>query len=159
MFGPSHCLQRSQFASSSIRVRHLLQSLATAPLVGPGSSTRRGKASLGKHAERSSRNLCLAGYIGRNRSSEGPRVLLHLMARSKEDAKTVTAFFENMKLRGLNDPLLNGAPGDLKAIEACCRRASRQPCLAHRRVIRTTNLLQRFFMEERGASDHPAHFR
>ena len=121
---------------------------------------RRGKApSLGKHAERSSRNLCLAGYIGRNRSSEGPRVLLHLMARSKEDAKTVTAFFENMKLRGLNDPLLNGAPGDLKAIEASCRRASRQPCLAHRRAIRTTNLLQRFFMEERGASDHPEHFR
>jgi hypothetical protein len=44
MFGPSHCFQRSQFASSSIRVRRLLQSLAPAPLVGPGSSMRRGKA-------------------------------------------------------------------------------------------------------------------
>src|SRR5215831_631488 len=39
MFGPSHCFQRRQFASSSIRV----QSLATAPLVGPGSSMRLGK--------------------------------------------------------------------------------------------------------------------
>ena len=33
-------------------------------------------------------------------------VLLHLMAGSKEDAETVTAFFEDMKGRGLNDPLL-----------------------------------------------------
>jgi hypothetical protein len=39
-----HCFQRSEFASSSIRVCHLLQSLATAPLVGPGNSMRRGKA-------------------------------------------------------------------------------------------------------------------
>jgi putative transposase len=36
---------------------------------------------------------------------EGRRVLLHLMAGSKEDAETATAFFEDMKLRGLNDPL------------------------------------------------------
>ena len=48
------------------------------------------------------------------------RVLLHLMAGSKEDAETVTAFFEDMKRRGLNDPLLvtsDGAPGIIKAIE------------------------------------------
>jgi transposase-like protein len=31
---------------------------------------------------------------------EGRRVLLHLMAGSKEDAETVTAFFEDMKMRG-----------------------------------------------------------
>jgi putative transposase len=37
---------------------------------------------------------------------EGRRVLLHMMAGSKEDAETVTAFFEDMKRRGLNDPLL-----------------------------------------------------
>jgi hypothetical protein len=36
---------------------------------------------------------------------EGRRVLLHLMAGSKEDAETVTAFFEDMKMRGLNDPV------------------------------------------------------
>ena len=66
---------------------------------------------------------------------EGRRVLLHLMAGSKEDAETVTAFFEDMKRRGLNDPLLvtsDGAPGIIKAIEVCFPRASRQRCLAHR---------------------------
>jgi putative transposase len=53
---------------------------------------------------------------------EGRRVLLHLMAGSKEDAETVTAFFEDMKGRGLNDPLLvtsDGTPGIIKAIEVC----------------------------------------
>ena len=49
---------------------------------------------------------------------EGRRVLLHLMAGSKEDTETVTAFFEDTKRRGLNDPLLvtsDGAPGIIKA--------------------------------------------
>src|SRR5213080_1802590 len=66
---------------------------------------------------------------------EGRRVLLHLMAGSKEDAETVTAFFEDMKMRGLNDPLLvtsDGAPGIIKAIEVCFPRAARQRCVAHR---------------------------
>ena len=57
---------------------------------------------------------------------EGRRVLLHLMAGSKEDAETVTAFFEDMKMRGLTDPLLvtsDGAPGIIKAIELCFPRA------------------------------------
>jgi hypothetical protein len=64
---------------------------------------------------------------------EGRRVLLHMMAGSKEDAETVTAFFEDMKRRGLNDPLLvtsDGAPGIIKAIEICFPRAARQRCLA-----------------------------
>jgi hypothetical protein len=62
-------------------------------------------------------------------------VLLHLMAGSKEDSETVTAFFEDMKGRGINDPLLvtsDGAPGIIKAIEVCFPRAARQRCLAHR---------------------------
>ena len=66
---------------------------------------------------------------------EGRRVLLHMMAGSKEDTETVTAFFEDMKRRGLNDPLLvtsDGAPGIIKAIETCFPRAARQRCLAHR---------------------------
>ena len=66
---------------------------------------------------------------------DGRRVLLHLMAGSKEDSETVTAFFEDMKMRGLNDPLLvtsDGAPGIIKAIEVCFPRAARQRCLAHR---------------------------
>jgi hypothetical protein len=47
-------------------------------------------------------------------------VCLHMMAGSKEDAETVTAFFKDMKRRGLNDPLLvtsDGATGIIKAIE------------------------------------------
>jgi putative transposase len=57
-----HLVVFSEANLRSIRVCHLLQSLATAPFVGRGSSMRRGKkASLGKHAERSSRNPCLAG--------------------------------------------------------------------------------------------------
>src|ERR1700740_2926320 len=66
---------------------------------------------------------------------EGRRVLLHMMAGSKEDAETVTAFFEDMKRRGLTDPLLvtsDGAAGIIKAIEICFPRAARQRCLAHR---------------------------
>jgi hypothetical protein len=42
-------------------------------------------------------------------------VLLHMMTGSKADAETVTAFFEDMKRPGLNDPLLvtsDGAPGN-----------------------------------------------
>ena len=57
------------------------------------------------------------------------------MAGSKEDAETVTTFFEDMKMWGLNDPLLvtsDGAPGIIKAIEVCFPRAARQRCLAHR---------------------------
>src|SRR6266516_848801 len=60
-------------------------------------------------------------------TAEGRRVLLHLMAGSKEDAETVTAIFEDLKMRGLNDPLLvtsDGAPGILKAIEVCFPRAA-----------------------------------
>jgi hypothetical protein len=50
----------------------------------------------------------------------GRRVLLHMMTGSKEDAETVTVFFEDMKRRGLTDPLLvisDGAPVIIKAME------------------------------------------
>jgi putative transposase len=66
---------------------------------------------------------------------EGRRVLLHLMAGSKEDTETATAFFEDIKRRGLNDPLLvtsDGTPGIIKTIDVCFPRAARQRCLAHR---------------------------
>ena len=65
----------------------------------------------------------------------GSKVLLHLMAGSKEDAETVGAFFQDMRHRGLGDPLLvvsDGAPGIVKAIETCFPRSARQRCLAHR---------------------------
>jgi putative transposase len=45
---------------------------------------------------------------------DGRKVLLHLMAGSKEDAETVSAFFQDMRARGLGDPLLvvsDGASG------------------------------------------------
>src|SRR5262245_35310005 len=56
---------------------------------------------------------------------EGRRVLLHMMAGSKEDAETVTAFFEDMKRRGLNDQLRvtsDGAHGSSKAVGVCFPR-------------------------------------
>jgi putative transposase len=50
---------------------------------------------------------------------DGRKVLLHLMAGSKEDTETVRAFFQDMRARGLGDPLLvvsDGAPGVIRAI-------------------------------------------
>jgi putative transposase len=66
---------------------------------------------------------------------DGRKVLLHLMAGSKEDAETVSAFFQDMRARGLGDPLLvvsDGAPGIVKAVEVGFPRSARQRCLAHR---------------------------
>src|SRR5690348_49866 len=66
---------------------------------------------------------------------DGRKVLLHLMAGSKEDTETVRAFFQDMRARGLGDPILvasDGAPGIIRAIEECFPRSARQRCLAHR---------------------------
>ena len=68
-------------------------------------------------------------------ASSGAKVLLAMMAGSKEDSETVSAFFQDMRHRGLGDPLLvtsDGAPGIIKAIELCFPRSARQRCLAHR---------------------------
>ena len=68
-------------------------------------------------------------------TASGAKVLLHLMAGSKEDTETVSAFFQDMRRRGLGDPLLvvsDGAAGIIKAIETCFPRSARQRCLAHR---------------------------
>ena len=52
------------------------------------------------------------------------------MAGSKEDVETVRAFFQDLRIRGLGDPLLvvsDGASGIARAIEECfphVRRAS-----------------------------------
>ena len=67
--------------------------------------------------------------------ADGRKVLLHLMAGSKEDTETVRAFFQDMRGRGLGDPLLvvsDGAPGVIRAIEEGFPRSARQRCLAHR---------------------------
>jgi hypothetical protein len=66
---------------------------------------------------------------------DGRKALLGLMAGSKEDVETVRAFFQDLRARGLGDPLLvvsDGAPGIIRAIEECFPRSARQRCLAHR---------------------------
>ena len=63
------------------------------------------------------------------------KVLLALMAGSKEDVETVRAFFQDLRARGLGDPSLvvsDGAPGIIRAIEEGFPRSARQRCLAHR---------------------------
>ena len=47
-------------------------------------------------------------------TDEGEKVLLHLSPGTKEDTASCTAFFQDLKRRGLEDPLLvvtDGAPG------------------------------------------------
>jgi transposase-like protein len=66
---------------------------------------------------------------------DGRKSLLGLMAGSKEDVETVRAFFQDLRARGLGDPVLvisDGAPGIIRAIEECFPRSTRQRCLAHR---------------------------
>lgn len=67
--------------------------------------------------------------------ADGKKVLLHLAPGSKEDFASCQGFFEDLKGRGLRDPLLvvtDGAPGLIKAVEVCFPGALRQRCLAHR---------------------------
>ena len=68
-------------------------------------------------------------------TEDGRKVLLHLAPGTKEDTASCTAFFEDLKRRGLADPLLavtDGAPGLIRAVETCFPRALRQRCLVHR---------------------------
>ena len=44
---------------------------------------------------------------GRGIGSDGRKVLLALMAGSKEDTETVRAFFQDMRASGLGDPFLS----------------------------------------------------
>jgi len=63
-------------------------------------------------------------------------VLLHLAPGSKEDTASCREFFQDLRRRGLPDPLLivsDGAPGLIRAIEECFPRSARQRCLAHKR--------------------------
>jgi transposase-like protein len=66
---------------------------------------------------------------------EGQKVLLHLSPGTKEDTESCRAFFQDLKRRGLGDPLLvatDGAPGLIRAVEECFPRSERGRCLAHR---------------------------
>jgi putative transposase len=68
-------------------------------------------------------------------TDEGQKVLLHLAPGTKEDTASCTAFFQDLKRRGLADPLLvvtDGAAGLIRAAETCFPRSVRQRCLVHR---------------------------
>jgi putative transposase len=67
--------------------------------------------------------------------ADGHKVLLHLAPGSKEDTASCREFFQDLRRRGLPDPLLvvsGGAPGLIRAIEECFPRSVRQRCLAHK---------------------------
>lgn len=67
--------------------------------------------------------------------ADGKKVLLHLAPGTKEDTASCREFFQDLRRRGLPDPLLvvsDGAPGVIRAIEECFPRAVRQRCLAHK---------------------------
>ena len=84
---------------------------------------------------------------------EGRKVLLRLMAGSKEDAETVNAFFQDMRARGLATGVAAEYEADYPSAVACfmddfeaCIAHLRLP-IAHRRATRTTNLLARIIHE------------
>src|SRR5881392_3352226 len=67
--------------------------------------------------------------------ADAKKALLHLAPGTKEDTASCREFFQDMRRRGLPDPLLvisDGAPGIIRAIEECFPRALRQCCLAHK---------------------------
>jgi len=66
---------------------------------------------------------------------DGKKHLLSLSPGYKEDTASVVEFLQDMKRRGLRDPLLvttDGAAGLIKAVEQVFPRAERQRCLAHK---------------------------
>jgi putative transposase len=67
--------------------------------------------------------------------ADGKKALLHLAPGTKEDTASCKEFLQEMRRRGLPDPLLvasDGAPGVIRAIEECLPRSLRQRCLAHK---------------------------
>jgi putative transposase len=67
--------------------------------------------------------------------ADGKKALLHLAPGTKEDTASCREFFQDLRRRGLPDPLLvasDGAPGIIRAIEECLPRSLRQRCLAHK---------------------------
>jgi putative transposase len=81
-------------------------------------------------SERRQAVLCAWGI-----DTEGNKHLLHLSPGTKEDATSSKEFIQDMKRRGLCDPLLvttDGAAGLIKAVEECFPRSARQRCLVHK---------------------------
>lgn len=68
-------------------------------------------------------------------TGSGKKVLIHVAPGTKESTECCRDFFEDLKRRGLADPILvvtDGAPGLIRAAEECFPLALRQRCLAHR---------------------------
>jgi len=68
-------------------------------------------------------------------SWEGKKVLLHLAPGTKESTECCKDFFQDLKRRGLADPVLvvtDGAAGLIRAVEECFPTSLRQRCLAHK---------------------------
>jgi putative transposase len=66
---------------------------------------------------------------------EGAKVLVHMAPGTKESTECCREFLQEMKRRGLGDPVLvatDGAPGLMRAVEECFPTSRRQRCLAHR---------------------------
>ena len=66
---------------------------------------------------------------------QGRKHLLHLSPGTKEDTACVSEFLQDLKRRGLRDPLLattDGAGGLIRAVEEVLPRSERQRCLAHK---------------------------
>jgi len=67
--------------------------------------------------------------------ADGKKALLHLTPGTEEDTASCREFFQDMRHRGLPDPLLvasDGAPGMIRAIEECLPRSIRQRCSKRR---------------------------
>ena len=66
---------------------------------------------------------------------EGRKLLIHLAPGTKESTECCREFLEDMRRRGLADPVLaatDGAPGLIRAVEECLPVSLRQRCLAHK---------------------------
>jgi len=63
------------------------------------------------------------------------KVLLNVAPGTKESTECCREFLEDLKRRGLADPVLvvtDGAPGLIRAVEQCFPSSLRQRCLAHK---------------------------
>lgn len=66
---------------------------------------------------------------------EGKKLLLYLAPGTKETTESSKEMLENLKRRGMSDPVLvatDGAPGVIRAVEECFPSSLRQRCLAHK---------------------------
>lgn len=83
--------------------------------------------------------LFMDGIAGRLRASQPRKAVLCAWGicadGTNEDTETCRAFFQDLRRKGLFDPLLvatDGAPGLIRTVEECFPRSHRPRCLAHR---------------------------